>query len=409
MAERNSGDRARLRSTNRRAGVSRLPRVGWCVIAAGGLALTACSTPPPPAPSAAGPEKGYSGPSGLVAYVANTYDQGQGFIQAVCLDNGKLGPRVPVGGQPFTIAVTPDGRTAYVANSGWDGPKAQSTITPVDLATQRPAPAIPAGLGPMGIAITPDGTRAYVADMGSFLNNQTSSMIDANTVTPIDLINQRPMKPIVVGPGVGAISITPDGKRALVAIDGTDRHPQSYVEILDLATGHLGAPIGVGAAPMAIAITPDGSRALVTDTGFRPLGHLVTPINLRTNRAGRSIPVGTGPIDIVLTPNGKRAFVANTLTDDGNSFSSQGTVSSIALGGHTPSHAITVPGVPQALAITPGGRTVYEVGLEANQRSALAPIDVATGRVGPAIQFHTNLGEVAVTKAPRGLCGSTPG
>jgi DNA-binding beta-propeller fold protein YncE len=257
----------------------------------------------------------------------------------------------------------------------------------------------------MGIAITPDGTRAYVADMGSFLNGQTSTMVDANTVTPIDLSDRHPMEPIVVGPGVGAISITPDGKQALVAIDGTEAHPQSHVEIMNLATGRLSAPISVGAAPMAIAITPNGREALVTDTGFSPLGHSVTPIDLSTDRPERSISVGTAPIDIILTPNGRTAFVANAETARDNAYAPTGVVTTIDVATNTAGRSITVPGVPQSLAITPDGKTVYEVGIESFNHSALAPIDVATGKVGPAIQFDLDLGAVAIARAPRGFCG----
>jgi DNA-binding beta-propeller fold protein YncE len=371
-------------------------------VLATGAAACGGGSATPAAPS--GPAPGYHGPTGLVAYVANTYDQGSGFVQSVCLSNGKLGPRIPVGGQPFQIAIAPGGTWAYVVNSGWDGPRAQSTVTPIDLTTGRAAPPIEAGLGPMGIAIAPDGSKAYVADMGSFLNGQTSTMVDADTVTPIDLASRRALSPITVGPGVGAVSITPDGTQALVAVDGTVTHPLSYIETLDLATGRLSAPIDVGAAPMAIAVTPDGKEALVTDTGFRPLGHTVTPIDLATDQPGRDIPVGTAPIDIVLTPDGKTAFVADTATGDDASFASAGAVSTIDVGSGTAGRTITVPGVPQALAITPDGKTVYEVGLEGGERSALAPIDVATGHVGPAIQFRANLGAVTVAPAPAGTC-----
>lgn len=370
-----------------------------------GAALSAgCSAAPTGTVPRGGPAEGYRGPSGLVAYIADTYDQSQGFIEPVCLANGKVGPRIPVGGQPFAIAISPGGRWAYVANSGWDGPRPQSTVTPVDLANDRAGPAIQAGVGPMGIAITPDGARAYVADMGSFLTNQTSAMVDAYTVTPIDLSDDQAQRPIVVGPGVGAISITPDGKRAIVAIDGTSTHPQSYVEVLDLATEHLSAPIEVGAAPMAIAVTPDGRQALVTDTGFRPLGHTVTPIDLTNDRAGRPIPVGNAPIDIVVTPDGKEAFVADTETVAGQTFEKQGTVSTIDVATDRAGQPITVPDVPQAVAITPDGKTVYEVGFDGEGHSFLAPIDVATHRVGPGIAFPFDAGAVAIARAPTGFC-----
>ena len=50
---------------------------------------------------------------------------------------------------------------------------AASTVTPIATATNTAGTAIPVGLRPIGIAITPDGKTAYVANDG------------ANTVTPI--------------------------------------------------------------------------------------------------------------------------------------------------------------------------------------------------------------------------------
>ena len=54
------------------------------------------------------------------------------------------------------IAITPDGKTAYVAS----GP---GTVTPINTATNTPGKKIPVGRGPVWIAITPDGKTAYVA------------------------------------------------------------------------------------------------------------------------------------------------------------------------------------------------------------------------------------------------------
>ncbi len=71
-------------------------------------------------------------------------------------------------------------------------------MTPIDLTTNTAGKPIKVGGkplamafygDPMAIAITPDGTTAYVA-------NQPSS-----TVTPIDLATDKPGKPIEIGHG----------------------------------------------------------------------------------------------------------------------------------------------------------------------------------------------------------------
>ena len=88
-------------------------------------------------------------------------------------------------GQPLAIAVAPDGMTAYVA----DG--AHSTVTPIDLATDTPGKPISLSgkIGADAIAISSNGAAAYVA-------NQPSS-----TVTPIELATSKPEKPIKIGGG----------------------------------------------------------------------------------------------------------------------------------------------------------------------------------------------------------------
>jgi YVTN family beta-propeller protein len=57
------------------------------------------------------------------------------------------GPPIPVGNQPFGIAITPNGKTAYVTG-GTD------SVTPIRTATNTPGPPITVGIGPTAIAIT---------------------------------------------------------------------------------------------------------------------------------------------------------------------------------------------------------------------------------------------------------------
>jgi YVTN family beta-propeller protein len=135
-----------------------------------------------------------------------------------------------VGSGPDDLAITPDGKTAYVAsiNSG--------TVTPIATATNTADPPIPLGFDTFAIAITPDGKTAYVAK-------------GDGTVTPIATATNTAGPPIPAGPGV--IAITPDGKTAYVANQISDT-----VTPIVTATNTVGPPITVGGSPVAIAITP---------------------------------------------------------------------------------------------------------------------------------------------------------
>jgi YVTN family beta-propeller protein len=71
---------------------------------------------------------------------------------------------------------------AYVVNGG-----SQGTVTPINTATNTPGRVIKTGHEPFEIAITPNGKTAYVTNLGS------------GTITPIDTA----LKPIDVGGAPG--------------------------------------------------------------------------------------------------------------------------------------------------------------------------------------------------------------
>ena len=61
---------------------------------------------------------------------------------------GIPGPPITVGRYPYAIAITPDGKTAYVVN------QASGTVTPIATATNTAGPPITVGSEPRAIAIT---------------------------------------------------------------------------------------------------------------------------------------------------------------------------------------------------------------------------------------------------------------
>ncbi len=173
------------------------------------------------------------------AVVGPVGDSGDGTVYPVNLTTGAVGAGIGVGlvaDDPTAIAITPDGTTAFVANSGDNvpvshAPGAIDTVTPINLLTGTAGKPITVGNNPDAIAITPDGTMAYVANSGG------------STVTPINVSTEEPGTPITVGSGPSAIAITPDGSTAYVANnnDNTvtpDRPGDRYAGTCDTG-GHL--------------------------------------------------------------------------------------------------------------------------------------------------------------------------
>ena len=126
-------------------------------------------------------------PDGKRAYVTNYTSNS---VTPLDLVTGKVLPSIPLGSTagPAGIAITPEGKTAYVTDAGAAGTLGD-TITPIDLATDKTLPPITVGPGPQGIAITPDGRHAYVTDAGAFVPGQTGAI--ASTVTPVDLCHGK--------------------------------------------------------------------------------------------------------------------------------------------------------------------------------------------------------------------------
>ena len=232
----------------------------------------------------------------------------------------RAGKPIHVGRRPGRIAITPDGKTAYVVNE----PHERSTVTPISTATNTAGKPIHVGRSPVRIAITPDGKTAYVV-----ISARSRSPRSARPPTRPASRSRSASRP-------ACIAITPDGKTAYVVQrrlghghpdqhrhqhgrEADPRRPTSRMGSRSRRTGRPptserrlarsprsappptrpGTPIPVGHNPDGIAITPDGKTAYVgTSSGT------VTPINTATNTAGKPIKVAATPsLAIAITPS----------------------------------------------------------------------------------------------------------
>lgn len=92
-------------------------------------------------------------------------------------------------GKPVEMAVTPDGRLAYVTSYRRDFDQhghLASSISVIDIATGKLVASLPSGPIPKSLAIAPDGTRLVVADWG---DNTVSVWELGKDGLPLRLIN----------------------------------------------------------------------------------------------------------------------------------------------------------------------------------------------------------------------------
>ena len=156
--------------------------------------------------------------------------------------------------------------------------------------TDRAESPITVGAGPQAIAISPDGKTAYVTDAGAVVTGQSGAIGD--TVTPIDLSTKTALAPITVGNGPIGIAI--DGGTAYVANSGSES-----VSPIDLANRSAGAAISVGGVPAALAA--DGGTVWVAVGGrsSSAAGSLV-PIAVSSDTTGSAVIVGASPSAVAI-------------------------------------------------------------------------------------------------------------
>jgi YVTN family beta-propeller protein len=258
-------------------------------------------------------------PAGTLAYVA---DQGDGTVKVIRTSDNSTAAAIPVGVQPWGVAVSGDGATVYVGLG--DGSVAMINasdfkVTPilnvggvlngivaagsrvyvsdatagqvVVIDANNPGlPFVRIDVGssfnalPMGIVANAAGTRVYVVD--HFQNPVSLNM--TLEVSTIDTTSNPPrvIGTVTIDPNTmatpGGIALSPDESRLYVANDGRDR-----VTIVTLSDGTL-ADVTVGKGPMGVATDPAG-RVYVANT----IDGTVTVLD--PNAPTKTVPVGSTP------------------------------------------------------------------------------------------------------------------
>jgi DNA-binding beta-propeller fold protein YncE len=230
---------------------------------------------------------------------------------------------------PLNIAITPDGKTAYVVDGTYNTQPGASSVVPINVATNTPlapikiqAPGDTAG----GIVIAPDGQTAYLLN---WPGDQSSPPYRA-AITPIDIATNHaePAINLPASPGEAYyMALTPNGKTLYVLVGGVQTilpggavagatAPGSGVIPVSTASGTVLPTISVPRLCNVftdIAITPDGKTIYVGaciqrtvtqsgHTGPQVVGGGVVPISTATNTAGQFINLGQQPDSITFAP-----------------------------------------------------------------------------------------------------------
>jgi DNA-binding beta-propeller fold protein YncE len=271
-----------------------------------------------PAPGVVSPRGIVFADDGRTAYVADS--GGDAVAPFRVGSDGTLAPLsdpVPSGDLPFGIALAPGGRALYVAN--FNSADVMAFGLDEDGAPRPLGSPAPIGQDHgKGIAVTPDGRFAYVAT-GTPIDEERDAIVRFD-LRPDGSIGARgPATPIGVS-GSGIV-ITPDGRFVYVACQGSDEVWGFRIEQDGALTPLPGLPLLAPDFSEGAAIGPDGRFLYVTALGTQQPdedGVYVFAINAdgSLTQVGARIPTGDGPGAATTTPDGKFVYISNFRSDD---------------------------------------------------------------------------------------------
>lgn len=247
----------------------------------------------------------------------------------------KQAAEVTVGGEPWSIAIAPDGATAYALD------RAGGRLVPIDAATRAVGAPIRVGPEPGAVVVSPSGARAYVsvtaADQVAVIDTRSA------TVTARIPVEPRPYALAVTTVDGGSDRLIVTHFQALPRPGGaeaTDDGREGRVSLLDLGSRTVTASIALppdarGFPNLLAGASVIGQRAWIPHTraapdlpnGFKTtVFAAVAAVDLAAGRADPAevIPLNdedvfgsavNDPVAAVPAPDGSRLYVVAAGSD----------------------------------------------------------------------------------------------
>jgi 6-phosphogluconolactonase (cycloisomerase 2 family) len=325
-------------------------------------------------------------PTGKFAYVANMgcLDAFAGNVSMYKIDptTGLLtsigSPVASAGFYTRSVTIDPSGKFAYVANAG-DPDLCVGTnvstytvsVTTGELTSIGTIEAVAPCSSPWSVAVDPSGKFAYVANEGGYAPTSIS-MYTINATTGALTSTGT----IVAGGRATWVAVHPSGNFAYVA----NGFPGDSVSIytINATTGTLTSTgaVNAGSSPSGIAIDPSGKFAYVANSNsndvsmytINPTTGGLTPIGL--------IAAGTDPASVAVDPTGKFIYATNSGSNDVSMY----TIINATTGALMSIGTIAAELSPSSIAIHPSGKFAYVTNQNSHNVSMYS-IDVATGNL----------------------------
>jgi DNA-binding beta-propeller fold protein YncE len=327
-------------------------------------------------------------------YVVNEFSASVSQYDASTPSLSPLAPAtVPVLGAnsfPTEVAISPDGKSAYVAN-GFGNTVSQYDVGSDGALSAKSPSTVAAGIDPFDLAVSPDGKSVYVT-------NESGGAGSSGTVSQYDVgaggaLTPKSPASVATGTGPQGVAVSPDGNSVYV-IDETDKTVFQYdVGSGGALTPKIPATVATGADPRLLAVGPDGKSVYVGNSDGNSVSQYdVGPGGGLTPKTPAAVAAGADPEGLAVSPNGNSLYVV----DAGGLPPVTGTVSQYdinpltgALSAKTPATVAT--GVsPFGVAVNPDGKSVYVTNFN----------NFVTVNLGSVSQYDVGAGGALTPKTP---------
>lgn len=194
------------------------------------------------------------------------------------------------------------------------------------------------------------------------------SNMNDHTATVIDAASGRVRATLPTGQGPHEVAVSHDGRTALVSNYGTREQPGSSLTVIDVARAEVVRTLQLAEykRPHGMAFLPGDTLVAVTSEA----GQALLVVDVRDGRVTAMRPTrGRASHMVALAAAGDRAFTSNVL---------DGTISAIDVSGRDSARIISVGRMPEGIAVTPDGNTVW---VGSNKDSIVTVVDVKRGVV----------------------------
>lgn len=304
-------------------------------------------------------------PDGKYGYVANSNNYGITGSDSVTVLNLEKGlPKLTIHDEsfvePYRIAIDYRGKYAYVCNSGSPAIVGlPGTVSIIKIKRNKVIGVITGFDGPGGIVISKD--IAYVTNYGGGVQSG-----NGKTVSVVDLKKRKIIDTIQVDLAPAALALSPCHKFLYVIAYVDGKPGTGKLDVITTKTNTVITNITGFFGPFGIAVTKNGKYAYVTNFGsndFAPYGTTVSVVDLHKYSIIKTILVGIQPCGIVISK--EFAYVSNynvlyAKSNFQNLTPGEGTVNIICLKyNKVVGPTISVGKSPSTLTLSPDDKKLY--------------------------------------------------